>query len=518
MLDALVIGAYFAAVFAIGLYHSKNKRTSSDYFLAGRNVGWFAVGASLLSTNISSEHFIGLAGSGASSGLAVGCYELGAAFCLLLLGWLFVPHYLRSGVFTMPEFLERRFDARCRWYLTIVSLAAYVFTKISVHLYAGALLMREVAGWDYLTTSILLVVATGIYTILGGLEAVIYTDLMQSFVLLTGAVVLSALGLERAGGFEGLRAALPGGFFHMIKPASDASYPWPGTTLGVLILGIWYWCTDQSIVQKTLAARNLTEARKGTFFCAALKILPLFCLVLPGLAAKAIYGTEVTGDNAFPLLVTRLMPAGLKGLMVAALMAALMSGMSSALNSCSTLITIDIYRKRHPSKSEAELVWFGRVTTGVVVALSILWIPIIPYMSGQVYQYMQSVQAYVAAPITAVFLAGVLWRGATAQAAFLALSLGGAAGAFRFVLDVLRNAGGLNLGPLAPLAELSFLYFAIAVFFACLLLIVVVSKAAAVRHTNDAFILSRHWQGTTAELVWSIGVIAAVVYTWAHFA
>ena len=214
----------------------------------------------------------------------------------------------------MPEFLERRFDSRCRWYLTVVSIIAYIFTKISVHLFAGAILMRSVLGWDYLTTSILLVVATGIYTITGGLKAVIYTDLFQSFVLITGAVVLSAVGLHHVGGFAGLRAALPPDFFHMIKPASDPVYPWVGTIFGTMILGIWYWCTDQSIVQKTLSAKDLENARKGTFFCATLKILPVFILVLPGLIAKALYPTIVTGDNAYPTLVLRLLPRGLVGL------------------------------------------------------------------------------------------------------------------------------------------------------------------------------------------------------------
>jgi SSS family solute:Na+ symporter len=249
-----------------------------------------------------------------------------------------------------------------------------------------------------------------------------------------------------------------------------------------------------------------------------LKILPLFLLVLPGLSAKAIFGEAATGDNAFPMLVTRLMPAGLKGLMVAALMAALMSGMSSALNSCSTLVTIDIYKKRHPNKSEAQLVWFGRITTAVVVALSVLWIPIIPYMSGQVYQYMQSVQAYVAAPITAVFLMGILWRGATARAAFLALALGGGAGAFRFVLDVVRNAGGLSLGPLEPLATVNFLYFSIGVFLACLLLIALLSRSRPEAGADTTVLLTRQWDGSKAEVVWSVVVVAAVVYTWAYFA
>ena len=495
MLDSIIIAAYFLAVFGIGFYHSRRQSNTSEYFLAGHSVGWFAVGASLFSTNISSEHFIGLAGSGASSGLAVGCYEWSASFCLFILGWLFVPYYLRSRVFTMPEFLERRFGPACRWYLTIVSLIAYIFTKISVHLFAGAILMREVLGWDYLTTSILLVVATGIYTITGGLKAVIYTDLFQSFVLITGAVVLSVLGLEKAGGFAGLRAALPPDFFHMVKPASDPVYPWVGTIFGTLILGIWYWCTDQSIVQKTLSARDVEQARKGTFFCAALKILPVFILVLPGLIARALYPNVVTGDNAYPTLVLRLLPRGLVGLMVAALLAALMSAMSSVLNSCSTLITMDIFRKLRPDASERRLVFVGRVMTGVIVVLSIAWLPFIKYLSNEIYQYLQSVQAYVGAPITATFLVGVLWKRATARAAITTLVTGGLIGAFRFLMDVLHNALHWDLGPLNDLVAFSFLNFSVIVFTFCVLLMAAVSLLDAAPALEKTDGLTMEWAG-----------------------
>jgi len=298
MLDNTILIAYFAGIFAIGFYFARKERTSKDYFLAGKDVGWFAIGASLFSTNIGSEHFIGLAGSGASTGLAVGCYEWSASFCLFLLGWLFVPHYLQSKVFTMPEFLEKRFSSGCRAYLTWISIFAYIFTKISVALFAGGILIREVFGWDYMTTAVLLVIATGAYTIAGGLAAVIYTDLVQSFILIGGAVLLTGMGLEQAGGFEGLRASLPPEFFQMVKPASDAVYPWPGTIFGTLILGIWYWCTDQVIVQKTLSARGLHHARKGAFFCAGLKILPVFILVLPGLAGRLLF-PDVVPDRMY---------------------------------------------------------------------------------------------------------------------------------------------------------------------------------------------------------------------------
>ena len=439
-MDAFIIAVYFIAVFGVGFYHSRNKNTTTEYFLAGKHIGWFAVGATLFSTNIGSEHVIGLAGSGASSGLAVGTYEWSASFCLLLAGWIFIPQYLRSRTFTMPEFLEKRFSPGCRWYLTAVSLLAYVLTKISVALFAAGILAREIFGWDYMTTAVLLVIATGIYTITGGLSAVIYTDLLQAFIMIGGSAYLAWLGLGEAGGFAGLREALPADFFHLVKEINHPEYPWLGTTLGTLILGTWYWCTDQVIIQKTLSARSLSHARGGTIFAASLKILPVFILVLPGLIARTLWPAEATGDTAFPLLVERLLPAGLSGLMIAALLAALMSSLSSVLNSCSTLVTMDIYRKLRPDASERRLVFVGRLITGCVVLLSILWIPMIRYLSGEVYQYLQSVQSYIGAPITATFLLGILWRGGTSRAAITTLVVGGLAGAGRFALDILYKA------------------------------------------------------------------------------
>ncbi len=520
MLDTGIIVVYFLLVFAIGFYHSRKGKTSSEYFLAGHSVGWFAVGTSLFATNISSEHFIGLAGSGASTGLAVGCYEWSASFCLLLLGWLFVPHYLKSGVFTMPEFLERRFSPGCRWYLTGISIVAYIFTKISVSLFAGGILIREIVGWDYMTSAILLVVATGIYTVTGGLAAVIYTDVFQAVLLVLGAVVITVIGLDHAGGFEGLRSALPPDFFHMIKPATDVAYPWPGTIFGTLILGTWYWCTDQVIVQKTLAAANVSEARKGAFFCSALKILPVFILILPGLIAKAIYPTEVTGDNAYPLLVMRLMPPGLKGLMIAALLAALMSSLSSVFNSCSTLITMDVYKKLRPQASESRLVSVGRWSTVAIIAVSIFWIPFIRNLNNEVFQYLQSVQAYIGAPITATFVTGILWRGATPRAALVTLITGGIIGAARFIGDVLHNAMKLDLGVLNPAVEFGFLNFSVLVFFFCILLMVGVSKVTTPAAQEKIEGLTLAWGqalGSRMELILSSALAICVAGLWFHF-
>src|SRR5438876_2917692 len=287
--DIAVIAVYFVVIFAIGFYFARKERTSTDYFLASRNVGWFAIGASLFVSNISTEHFIGLAGSGATSGLAVGHFEWLACLMLLLLGWVFVPFYLRSNVFTMPEFLERRFNRNCATYLASISVIAYIFTKISVHLYAAAIVLERVVGWSPLTAAVILVVATGVYTIAGGLAAVIYTDLVQTLILLAGAIALTVIGMDKVGGFAGLRAAVPADYFHMVKPVSHAEFPWTGIFFGAPILGIWYWCTDQVIVQRVLSAKDEGHAKAGTIFAGFLKISPVFLLVMPGLIAFALY-------------------------------------------------------------------------------------------------------------------------------------------------------------------------------------------------------------------------------------
>src|SRR2546427_1142047 len=292
-LDLMIIGVYFLLVFGIGFYFSRKERTSEQYFLAGRDVGWFFIGASLFVSNISTEHFIGLSGTGASSGLAVGHFEWLACLILLILGWVFVPFYLRSNVFTMPEFLERRFNRNCAVYLASISIIAYVFTKISVHLYAAAIVLERVVGWNQWTAAIVLVIATGIYTIAGGLAAVIYTDLVQTLILIAGAVILTFVGLDRVGGFAGLRAAVPTNYFHMIKPMTDSEVPWTGIFFGAPILGIWYWCTDQVIVQRVLSARDEGHAKAGTIFAGFLKILPVFMLVLPGIIAFALFPEQV---------------------------------------------------------------------------------------------------------------------------------------------------------------------------------------------------------------------------------
>jgi solute:Na+ symporter, SSS family len=483
-LDIGIIAVYFVIIFGIGVYFARKGRNSVDYFLAGRNVGWFAIGASLFVSNISTEHFIGLAGSGATSGLAVGHFEWLACLILLILGWVFVPFYLRSNVFTMPEFLERRFNRASSVYLASISILAYIFTKISVHLYAAAIVLERVVGWDPLTAAVALVVATGIYTIIGGLSAVIYTELMQTLVLLAGAVVLTIIGLSEIGGFSGLRAAVPEHYFSMIKPASHAEFPWTGIFLGAPILGIWYWCTDQVIVQRVLSAKDEGHAKAGTIFAGFLKILPVFVLVLPGLIAFGLYpqlfttnanGTVTNGDIAYPTLIVNLLPSGLVGLMVAALLAALMGGMASVFNSASTLVTLDFYKRVRPTASEQQLVFVGRVATGVLVLLGLLWVPFIKLLSSQLYIYLQSVQAYISPPIAACFILGILWTRLNGAGAISALLTGFVLGTLRFVLEVLDKGSHFQGGAVRWLLDMNFLHYAILMFVICAGVLIVVS-------------------------------------------
>src|SRR5215471_186824 len=475
--DLAIIGVYFLIVFCIGLYFARKERTSTDYFLASRDIGWFFIGASLFVSNISTEHFIGLSGTGASSGLAVGHFEWLACLMLLILGWVFVPFYLRTNVFTMPEFLERRFNRQCAVYLAGISIIAYIFTKISVQLYAASVVLERIAGWSLVKTAIVLVIATGIYTIAGGLAAVIYTDTVQTLILITGAVALTVIGLHRVGGLEHLRTMVPESYFHMIKPASDPSFPWTGIFFGAPILGIWYWCTDQVIVQRVLSARDEGHAKAGTIFAGFLKILPVFMLVLPGMIAYALFRNEVADkpDYAYPTLVLNLLPTGLVGLVMAALLAAVMGAMSSVFNSASTLVTLDFYKKINPQASESQLVTFGRIATGGMVLLGLLWVPFIHLLSAQLYIYLQSVQAYISPTIAACFVFGILWPRLNGQGAISSLLVGFVLGAVRFVFEVLDKSAQYKSGAVRWIVDMNFLHYAIFMFVVCTVVLVVVS-------------------------------------------
>ena len=434
------MGIYFSILIVVAVWVAlqRNKNTE-DYFLAGRNVGWFVIGASIFASNIGSEHVVGLAGTGFSSGTPLAHYEL-HAWIVLLLGWLFLPFYMRSGAFTMPEFLEKRFDSRSRWFLSVFSLFAYVLTKVSVTIYAGGIVVSELLNLDFWIGAIGIVVFTGIYTIIGGLKAVVYTETLQTVVLILGSVIITYLGFQEVGGWNELTKTVTEvspDHFNMWRPMNDPDFPWTGLLIGGTIVGIWYWCTDQYIVQRTLAANNIMIGRRGAIFGAYLKLLPILIFLIPGIIAYALTlqnpemfnvidsnGIE-RADRAFPMLVTTLLPVGIKGLVAGGLMAALMSSLASVFNSCSTIFTIDIYKKIKPEKSEKYLVNIGKIATLVIVVLGIAWIPIMEKIGGGVmYQYLQNVQAYIGPPVTAVFLLGILWKRINAQASIVTLSAG----------------------------------------------------------------------------------------------
>ncbi|MBI2619179.1 MAG: sodium/solute symporter [Ignavibacteriales bacterium] len=480
IVDIVLIVLYFFLIFGIGYWaFRKRKNDSADYFLAGRDVGWLAVGASLFASNIGSEHLVGLAGSGAAGGLAVGHFEWLATLILLLLGWLFVPFYMRSSVFTMPEFLERRYSPAARWYLATISVIGYVLTKISVTLFAGGIVIRELTGLDMFESAVILVVLTGMYTVAGGLRAVVYTEVVQTFVLIGGCLALTVAGLIEVGGLQGLQERVPADFFSMWKSVDHPDFPWTGIVFGAPILGIWYWCTDQYIVQRVLAARGVDEARTGTVFAGFLKILPVFIFVFPGVIAAALFSDiAASSDRAFPVMVTRLLPIGLKGLVIAGLLAALMSSLSSVFNSCSTLITWDFYKKLKPDVSEQRLVIVGRIATGVLVVLGLLWIPFMKYISSQLYIYLQSVQAYIAPPIAACFLLGLFIKRLNGPGAIASLLTGFVFGALRLVLELMNGTDktGLASGTLWEwIAEINFLHFAVFLFVLCTAVLIGVS-------------------------------------------
>lgn len=526
-IDFVIVGIYFLVVLGIGFSFRKRGTSSTEYFLAGRHVGWVAIGASLFATNISSEHFLGLAGTGSKSGLAVGHFEWLAVLILLLLGWVFTPFYLRSGVFTMPEFLERRYSPAARYYLSTVSIIAYVLTKISISLYAGGILLNAVGGWDMYTSAVVIVLITGLYTVMGGLAAVIYTDLAQMFILIIGSIALTLLGLDKAGGWDAVVAKTPPEFWSMFKPMNDPDFPWTGIVFGAPILGIWYWCTDQYIVQRVLSAKNLDHARGGALFAGFLKILPVFILVLPGIIAYALTDGTVTGDKAYAWMVTNVLPIGLKGLVVAGLLAALMSSLSAMFNSTSTLLTIDLFKRLKPDADERRIVNFGRWATGAMVLLGLLWIPFIGMLSDErMYVYLQSVQAYISPPIAACFLFGVLWNRVNGKGAIAALLTGLVLGAVRFILEIQHKMSPLTDDFFRYVATVNFLHYAVFLFVVCSAVLIAVSLAGETpnrkRLTHLTFseageIMQEKTPWHAVNIVASIVLVAILLVLWWRF-
>ena len=485
-LDWAVIAAYFGALAWLSWsVIRKNEDTATDYFLAGRNLSWWIVGSSIFASNIGSEHLVGLAGSGATDGVAMAHYEL-HAWCLLVLGWVLVPFYMRSKVFTMPEFLERRFSPMNRWVLSIISLVAYVLTKIAVAIFAAGIVFSvllpdiRIGPLDsFWIGSILMIVLTGLYTILGGLRAVAYTEALQTLVLVTGSVLVTFFGLRALGGWGELRLIAGSEMFNLWKPLVpegvigtwapvrelnavgdvvreawyfNTNYPWLPMLFCAPIIGLWYWCTDQYIVQRALGAPSEREARRGAIFAAVLKLLPVFIFIIPGLICFALASSgrvpeiqqvllDANGETirdeaqkAFPLLVATVLPAGVRGLVVAGLLAALMSSLAGVFNASATLFTMDFYSKLHPDVSQHRLVWIGRVATSVMVLIGLAWIPVIQGGRG-LYDYLQGVQAYLGAPIAVVFFLGVFFKRLNAQGALATLITGFLLGIFRLAVD-----------------------------------------------------------------------------------
>jgi SSS family solute:Na+ symporter len=534
-LDWLVIAAYFLGLFGLAWWVIlKNKDTADDYFLAGRTLGWWIVGASIFASNIGSEHLVGLAGSGATSGVALAHYEL-HAWCLLVLGWVMVPFYMRSRVYTMPEFLERRFSPTARWVLSLISLVAYVLTKIAVGIFAGGIVFGtlipevrlQVAGIEldsFWLGSLAVVILTGLYTVLGGLRAVAYTEAVQTAILVLGSAVLTWFGLEAIGGWQGFRAALPSEMFNLWKPLVpagmegtwapvkesgriawyfNADFPWLGMLFCAPIIGLWYWCTDQYIVQRALGAPNEREARRGTIFASLLKLLPVFIFIIPGMICLALAqsGTvpalrdslldangQVINANAqaaFPLMVQHVLPTGLRGIVVAGLLAALMSSLAGAFNASSTLFTMDFYGKLRPGATQHQLVWIGRVATTVMVLMGIAWIPVIRGAQG-LYYYLQGVQGYLAPPIFTVFFLGVFFKRMNAKGALAALGVGFLMGLFRLAVDTPVTLG--MAGYEGGYAHGSFLWIVNNVYFQYYSLLIFLVSAAvmvAVSHLSQ---------------------------------
>ncbi|XP_040449330.1 sodium/glucose cotransporter 5 isoform X3 [Falco naumanni] len=462
--DLVVIVVYFSLNVAVGIWSScrVNRNTISGYFLAGRDMAWWPIGASLFASSEGSGLFIGLAGTGAAGGIAVTGFEWNATYALLALAWVFVPVYIASGIVTMPEYLQRRFGGeRIRMYLSSLSLLLSVFTKISTDLYSGALFVQVCLGWDLYLSTVLMLVVTGLYTIAGGLAAVIYTDALQTLIMVLGAIMLAVKAFNEIGGYPNLEEAylkaipskivpnttchLPrADAMHLFRDPVSGDLPWTGMTFGLSIMATWYWCTDQVIVQRSLSAKSLGHAKAGSILASYLKMLPLFVIIMPGMISRVLY-------------------PGLRGLMIAVMMAALMSSLTSIFNSSSTLFTMDIWRKLRPGAGERELLLVGRVVTVVLVALSVVWIPILQSSSGgQLYVYIQAVTSYLAPPVTAVFILAVFWPRANEQGAFWGLMAGLVLGLARMGLELVHPPPRCGVPDRRPwlLADIHYLHFA----------------------------------------------------------
>jgi SSS family solute:Na+ symporter len=592
-IDWAVIGGYFALLLGLSWWVIlRGRETTSDYFLAAHQLGWFTVGASIFASNIGSEHLVGLAGSGATDGVAMAHYEL-HAWCLLVLAWMLVPFYMRSRVFTMPQFLEKRFSPASRYVLSIISLVAYVVTKIAVGIYAGGVVFQallpemHIGRWDgFWIGSVLVLVVTGLYTTLGGFRAVAYTEALQTIILIIGSALVTYYGLEKVGGWQELRHTVSSDMFNLWKPLVPAEvestwepvsevneagqlvrqawyfafphhYPWLGMLICAPVIGLWYWCTDQYIVQRALGAPNQKEARRGCIFAGYLKLLPVFIFIIPGVICGALIikihagqvsdldfsgmadasGHIIDSGQAFPLMVKNVLPIGMRGMVVAGLLAALMSSLAGVFNACATLFTIDLYMKFRPGSSETHLVKVGRIATTVMVLIGMCWIPIIRGSRG-LYDYLQSVQGYLAPPIFVVFFLGIFWKRLNAAGCLAALITGFLSGLFRLGVDTMpklypatAESAGFSYTPN------SFLWIVNRIYFQYFSVIILVISAAAMvivsyltqkpdyQHLGgltfgtlrpeDREETRRSWGAL--ELVASLGLLVAIVAAYLYF-
>ena len=510
-LDWAIVALYFVANTAICIWCALQKeKTTTDYFFASRSAGWFLIGSSIFASNIGAEHLIGLAGSGADSGMAFAHWEL-HSYLVLVLGWIFAPFYLRASVFTTPEFLERRYTPGTRTFLSFIFLVSYILTKASVTIFAGAFAIQTILGYQSVNlplfgetdffwfSAFFLVIITGVFVVLGGMKSVLWTEAMHVPVLLTGSAVLLFVGLGEIGGLDALRTANPE-TIHLWRPLSTtpetqgfpgflfdpSNTPWLGVLLCSPIIGLWYWCTDQYIVQRVLTARNLKEARRGTIFAAYLKLAPVFIFLLPGMIAVALWkqgapGFEGIGDNpqsAFPVLVSNLLPVGLRGLVLAGMLSALMSALASLFNSTATLFTVDFYKRLRPQSSETHLVTVGRVATAGVIVLGMLWIPFLQDLGkGQLYTYLQFVQSLLAPSIAAVFMAGIFSSYVTPKSGLYGIVAGFVIGMLRLVLQAMHETQGVEWPSLIQaFVDINWLYFSFFLFVFTGVLIWVVSQ------------------------------------------
>ena len=503
-LDWLVIAAFAALMIGIVWWVIRQKQENSDdYFLGGKDATWIAIGASIFASNIGSEHLIGLAGAGASSGMAMAHWEI-QGWMILILGWVFVPFYTRSMVLTMPEFLERRYNTQSRTLLSFISLISYVMTKVAVTVYAGGLVFQQVFGikelWGidfFWISAIGLVLITAVYTIVGGMKSVLYTSVLQTPILLLGSLIILVLGLKELGGWDEMMRlcdvtpsyeGATGTMIHLMRDNSDPQYPWLGALIGSAIIGFWYWCTDQFIVQRVLSGKNETEARRGTIFGAYLKLLPVFLFLIPGMIAFALH--QKTGsflpmlasgahnaDAAFPTLVAKLLPAGVKGLVVCGILAALMSSLASLFNSSAMLFTIDFYKRFKPETPEKKLVVIGQIATVVIVVLGILWIPVMRSVGDVLYTYLQDVQSVLAPGIAAAFLLGIAWKRTSALGGMWGLISGMVVGLTRLGAKVyysnVQDAADSTFKYL--FYDLNWLFFCGWMLLFCIIVVIVVS-------------------------------------------